>query len=41
MIYERLVNEDSIKNMASEALLKYGTRGEIKIEQFMEMVPKD
>lgn len=30
-----------MKQMASEALAKYGSRGEIRLEQFMELVAHD
>ena len=41
LLYDKLLNEDMIKNMASEALFKYGTRGEIRLEQFIELIPHD
>lgn len=31
IVYDSLVNDEAIKNMASEALVKFGTRGEIKL----------
>ena len=36
-----LVSEEMVKGMAGEALVRFGVRGEIKLEQFVELVPRD
>ncbi len=41
IIVEKMLTEEAVKNMASEALSKYGTRGEIKLEQFIDLLPGD
>ncbi len=41
LVCERLLDEEAVKNMASEALVRYGARGEVRLEQFVELVQKD